>query len=158
MAAPSVTARVIPVGYKLPDGFKTTIAFHVNPAIQLWEKTVEPPGYDGKEAIDTTTMLNTRWRTMAARQLITLAQHTFTFAYDPDFYNGILELINNQSSITVHLPDGSSISFWGFLQGVKFEQNEEGKMPLGTGTIVPTNWDPVNGVEAAPVFTPAGGT
>ncbi len=43
---------------RLDDGYQTLIEFAENPAIKLWEKSVTPPGIDGGDAIDTTTMLH----------------------------------------------------------------------------------------------------
>lgn len=158
MGAPSVTARQVPTGYKLPDGFKTTIAFANKPAVQFWEKTVQPPGFDGGEKIDTTTMLNTTWRTMAARQLKTLTDCEVSAAYDPDVFPDILGLINVPQAITVHFPDNSTLAFYGFLQKFVPDAMEEGKFPEAKLTITPTNWDLSAGTEAAPVFTAATGT
>jgi len=158
MAAPTVTARVKPSGFKLPDGYRSTWAFALKPAIQLWEKTVKPPGVDGGAAIDQTTMHNDAWRTVAPRSLKTLTESSFKFAYDPDAYPDIIAMVNIQQSITCHEPDGSAIAIYGFLQKVEFDPLEEGKQPEGTATVTPTNYDPVNNIEAGPLFVPAAGT
>lgn len=160
MAAPTVTARQLPPGgtYKLPDGFKTTYANAVYPAIQFFEMTVKPPGLDGGDAIQTTTMLNNKWRTYDHRHLLTLDESTITAAYDPDMYSQIILLINQTTSWTVHFPDNSSLAFYAFAQKFEFQELKEGEMPLVNITIRPTNWDPTNFVEADPVYTPASGT
>jgi hypothetical protein len=142
----------------MPDGFSTTICPSSNPAIQFWEKTVKPPGFDGGTSIDTTTMLNKIWRTMDARHLKSLAAGAATCAYDPDFYAGILALLNAPQSWTVHFPSGDSLSFYANLEKAEFQENKEGEMPLVDLTLVPTNWDPAGFVEAGPVYTPAAGT
>ena len=158
MAAPTPTPRVIPVGFKQPDGFKTLITLSSNPAIQLWEKTVKPPGIDGGEKIDTTTMLNTTWRTFAQRQLRTLVDSTAACAYDPDVFTALVAEVNLPQTITITFPDKSTLAFYGFMQKAEAQENKEGEMPMVDVTITPTNWDYVNGVEAAPTFTPAAGT
>jgi hypothetical protein len=158
MAAPVTTTRGSPAGQKLKDGFSTKIAFASNPTIEFWEKTVQPAGMDGGEPIDQTTMHNIAWRFTRPRALKTLTVHTTKAAYDPDFIPDIFALINREDSVTDIFPDGSTLAFYGFLQKIEFDQNEEGKQPECTVTIVPTNYDYVNNVEAAPVFVPAAGT
>lgn len=162
MAAPTVSARVIPTGFKMPEGYPTTIAFAKNTALQFWEVTTQPPGLDGGEPVNNTTMLNSVWRTMRARRLKTLTPIKVTAAYDPDVLDGSINkiqgLINNEGSVTVIFPTTDSISFYGYLQKSEPAENKDGEMPLLTITVVPTNWDPVNNVEAGPVFTNASGT
>jgi hypothetical protein len=102
MGAPTVTARVDPPGIKLDDGHSTTFAFSADANVNLWEKTVTPPGIDGGDEIDTTTMHNNTWRTRAPRQLKTLTEMSCTCAYDPVVYTELLALINVRQSITVH--------------------------------------------------------
>lgn len=158
MAAPAITARVEPTGIMLQDGFPTIIAFAANPSVNLWEVTVKPPGIDGGDAIDVTTMHNTTWRVRRARRLKTLTDSTFTAGYDPNAFAQTLALCNVEGAITIHWPDGGTYSFFGYMQ--KFEPNEvkEGDFPTAQVTIVPTNYDPVGHVEAGPVEVDALGT
>lgn len=158
MAAPTTTARSTPVGYKMPDGWQTLIACSKRPAIQLWEISIKPPGVDGGDPVETTTMHNTVWRTRDRRHLKTLTESTFKAAYDPESWTDILYMINNPDSWTVIYPENSKLAFYGVM--TKFEPDElkEGEMPTATVTITPTNWDYVNYVEAAPVFTDSVGT
>jgi hypothetical protein len=158
MAAPTVVARSTPTGFKMPDGYRALWAFANKPAIQLWEKQVKSPGVDGGEGIDTTTMHNNAYRTKAARHLKTLSDGSFAAAYDPDVIVDILAQTNIEQSITVHFPDNSSWSFWGYMQKWEPAELKEGEFPEATVTIVITNWDPMNFVEAGPVYTPASGT
>jgi hypothetical protein len=158
MAAPALSARSTPSGILLPDGYQTLISFTANTSVSFWEKTVKPPGVDGGDPIQETTMHNTAWRTMAPRALKTLTESTCVCAYDPNLYNQIVSLINVRTSITVHFPDGSTLVFYGFLQ--KFEPSEmkEGDQPEATVTICPTNYDPSAHAEASPVLTSVAGT
>lgn len=158
MAAPTPSARVAPTGIHLEDGFSTLITLATDTNIELWEKTVKPPGIDGGDSIPQTTMHNTAWRTMAPRQLKTLTETTTTCAYDPLIYTSILASVNIPTTITVTFPDGTTLAFYGYLQ--KFEPSDlkEGEQPEATVTITPTNYDPVNHVEAAPVLTNVAGT
>lgn len=158
MAAPVAVARQAPAGIRLDDGFSTKISFAQDPDVSFWEMTVQPPGIDGGDAIETTTMHNTAWRTMSARQLKTLTEASVTAAYDPNVFNNILTLINFETTVTVHFPDGSTLAFYGYLKSFEPGDNTEGEMPEATVTIVPTNYDPVNRVEAAPVLTSVAGT
>lgn len=159
MAAPANTTRSTPTGRKLDEGFPTKIAFSRLAAASFWEKTVQPPGADGGEPVDITTMHNVAWRTRNPRVLIDLMPHTTKVAYDPNFYNQIVNtLINAKGSVTVRFPDGSTLDYFGYLQKFEPDQIEEGKQPEATITIVPTNWDSVNNVESPPVLTSVSGT
>jgi len=158
MAEPTVTSRVVPTGIMLKDGFSTVIAFELDPDVCLWEKTVTPPGEDGGEPIETTTMLNTLWRTFEPRKLLTLTPCEFTAGYDPLAYTQLQSLINKNGSITATLPDGSTISFYGYLQKFDIQSHEEGKMPEANCTIQPTNYDPTAHVEAGPKVVEVSGT
>ena len=150
--------RVTPVGTKLDDGYQTLIAFEADPDISLWEKTVKPPGVDGGDAIETTTMHNTTWRTMAARALKTLTESALTCTYDPLVYDQIVALINVETQLTVAFPDGSTLDFFGYLRTFEPGDNAEGAQPEATCNITPTNLDPNTGNEAGPTFTNNSGT
>jgi hypothetical protein len=159
MAAPVDTTRTTPVGIRLEDGHSTKIAFARDPDVSFWEVEVQPPGLDGGDAINITTMHNTTWRTMAARQLKTLTECSINVAYDPNVYNNILDhLINQEGAITVHFPDGSKLSFFGYLKSFTPQGNQEGNMPTAAISIVPTNYDPVARTEQSPVLTSVSGT
>ena len=159
MAAPATTERVAPAGIRLDDGYQTLIAFALDPDVSFWEKTVKPPGLDGGDAIDTTTMHNVTWRTFAARQLKTLTNAQTKVSYDPNVYNNILSnLINREGAITVHFPDGSTLDFFGFLRTFDPQPLTKGQMPRATVAFTPTNYDPANNVEAGPVLTSVAGT
>lgn len=150
----TTTARQTPGGTKLDDGFSTKIAFAADPDVSFWEKSVKPPGIDGGDAIDTTTMHNTTWRTFAARALRTLTESSITVAYDPKVYDQIVALINVNGWITVHFPDGSILNFVGFLRSFEPGDNSEGAQPEATISITPTNI--LNGVETAPDYSATG--
>jgi hypothetical protein len=158
MAAPTPVPRSTPLGAILKDGFSTKITLTQAPAIVFWEKTVQPPGMDGGEPIEQTTMHNIAYRTMRSRALKTLTPHTTKAAWDPKLYNQLVPAINREDVITITFPNTSTLCFYGYLQKVEFDQMEEGKQPECTVTLVPTNYDPVNFVEEAPVFTLNAGT
>lgn len=158
MAAPATTTRQTPTGYKMPDGYQSFMTFANKPSLKVWERQVKPPGIDGGEPIDTTTMHNTAWRTREPRHLRTLDAANFMAAYDPESYSDLLTLINSNQAITIRFPDNSTLAFFGYLQKVEFGELKEGEMPEMTLSIVPTNWDSANKVEASPVFTGSAGT
>lgn len=159
MVAPTPTARVSPHTNDIPlfDGHSSTITLGLNPDIAFFEKTVTPPGLEGGDPIDTTTMHNTTWRTKAPRALKDLEPITTTAAYDPILYDEILEAINRRDTITVTFSDGSTLCFYGFVQNFKPNELQEGEMPDASITIVPTNQDTA-GVEEGPVLAEASGT
>ena len=119
--------------------------------------TVTPPGIDGGDAVETSTMHNETWRTMSPRHLKTMTDATLTAAYDPAVYDQIVALCNVHTTITIFFPDGSTLAFYGFLRLFEAQEAEEGSMPQCTVTITPTNTDPA-GLEAGPVMTSVAGT
>ena len=158
MAAPATTTRATPGGYRLENGFASKIAFARDSDVSFWETDVTPPSVDGGEAIDITTMFNSAWRTKSPRALKEMGDVTCNAAYDPNVYNQIFELVNQEGSITVHFPDGSKLDFFGYLKSFAPSNSQEGTMPTASITVTVTNWDPVNRVEAAPVLTQVAGT
>lgn len=158
MTAPSPTTRVTPAGRMLEDGYQSLITFAADPDVAFWEKTVQPPGVDGGEKIDVTTMHNVNLRTYAPRNLAEMTDSQFTAAYDPRVLPQILALRNVPTTITIQFPNGDSWAYYGFLQ--KFEPGEltEGEQPEATVTISPTNRDPLTGEEEDPVLTELYGT
>ena len=157
MAAPTATARGTPGGLKLKDGYQSLVTFALNDTIKLFEKTVTPPGFDGGDAIETTTMHNARHRSFASRDLITLTESSFVAAYDPAVIPQILTILNEDDTITVAWSDDSTFAFFGFLQKFEPAEMSEGEQPEATVTIIATNVDS-DGVEQAPVFVEGSGT
>lgn len=160
MSAPVASVRTDPdtVGIKLKDGYQTLVVCALNPAIEFWEKQITPPGIDGGDEIDQTTMLNDEWRTRAPRSLKTLTNCEVTAAYDPVLYTSILAIINRETTWTVIFPDGSTLAFFGFLRNFDPQEVTEGEQPEASITIVPTNFDPVGKVEEDPVMVEVAGT
>lgn len=153
MAAPVTVVRGTPAGYKMPDGYQTEITFQLFPTLAIWEVSAKPPGIDIGEPIPTSTMLNAFWNTTSPRHLRTLTPLTFQCAYDPDVLLTMYSLVGREQSISQLFPEGSNQAFYGFLQKFDPEDLKAGQFPMASCTIVPTNWDPINFVEAGPVFT-----
>lgn len=153
MAAPTATVRLTPAGYKMPDGYQMEIVFASVPNLAIWEKAGKPPGIDGGEPINTSTMINAAWHTMSPRHLKTLTPFTISCAYDPDVLITMYSLVNFKDAITFLFPEASTLAFWGFLQKFEPEELKEGEFPLANCTICPTNWDPNNNTENGPIYT-----
>ena len=155
----SATARGNPHTDDIPlfDGYSTKITLALNDDIAFYEKSVTPPGLEGGDPIDTTTMHNTTWRTKAPRSLVELEAFTITAAYDPILYTEILAAINRRDTITVAFSDGTTIAFYGFVQSFKPNDCAEGAMPDASITIVPTNQGS-DGIESGPVVAEVAGT
>jgi hypothetical protein len=140
----------------LRDGFSTTITL-TGAGITFWEKTVQPVGIDGGEAIDLTTMRNNAVRTKYPRSLYDITSSEINVAYDPTVYNTILASINVNQSIITTFPDGATLTWWGYLQKFAAESLEEGKEPMARITLVPTNLN-ANNAETIPVLAEGSGT
>lgn len=152
MSAPTHTTRVEPTGSRLDDGYRTLITFAVDPDIKIWEKTVTPPGFDGGDPINTTTMHNDDLRTFSPRALSTMTGSKMTVAYDPAAYPQIQAIINVATTVTVAFPNGTKLSFYGFLQTFETGDMAEGAQPEATCVIGVTNQDPSSGAEENPVY------
>lgn len=158
MTAPAKITRVTPTGRRLEDGFRTLIAFAVDPDILLWEISVQPPGVDAGEFINISTQHQTRWRQFATRSLITLTDGSFVAAYDPALIPLLVAIAGVEGAVTILYPNLAALSFYGALRLWDADSMEEGTMPQGTGTVGCTNTDPITGAEEGPVLSapPAG--
>lgn len=157
MGAPTVTTRVYPEHAKMDDGFRTFIVFANKPELAIWERSVQPPGFDGGAMVETQTMHNVEWRTMATRFLKTLTEGQCKFGYSPAALSSILAMINVNQSITIRFPNYSHYAFWGALTKFIPDALEEGKFPEASATVSPTNTDD-SGAEQGPVYLAASGT
>lgn len=158
MAAPTASTRLDPTGIKMEDGYRTLVTFATDRDVRLWERSITPPGLEGGEPIDTTTMHNDVWRSMAPRHLKSMTEFQMECGYDPKCYDELRDLINVETTVTVLFPDTSTLAFYGFLRNFQPNALEEGSFPTATVTVVPTNADPTTGAEEAPVLTSAEST
>lgn len=160
MTAPSATSRVTPSAIPLCDGFSTLFTFAADTDLEIYEVTVQPPGIDGGDPIDSTTMHNSAWRTMCPRQLKTMTEFQITGSYDPIIYTNLDALINVETTGTVTFPDGSTLAFFCFLRSFEISEHTEGERPIVTLNIIPTNEDSTVGnfTEEGPVLTNVAGT
>lgn len=154
MANPANTARVAPAGIILTDGHPSFIAFSVLPNAAFWEREVQPPGLDGGPEIDISSMHNTTWVTVVPQALKTLTKFTISALYDPRILSSLnASLINAPGSITIQFKDLTDYDFWGYCQSGIPQPMVKGQPPMIQLTVVPTNYDPNNRVEAGPVLT-----
>lgn len=158
MAAPTPGTYVAPSGIHLRNGYRTTIGFSADTTIGLWTKTLKPPGMTGLDPIDQTTMHNDAVRTKSAPSLVDFTNATVNCAFDPNLYNEILAMRGTEQTITIFFPDGSTLCFYGYIMSFEINDMQEKQQPTASVQIVPTNWDPVNKVEALPVLTSVAGT
>ena len=158
MAAPTPSAIPSPAGIKLKDGYRCFVTIAASTTIGLWTKEATPPGVDGGESIDQTTMHNDDWVTRAFQSLLDLTESTYKCAYDPAVYTTMVTAANTETTITYHFSDGSTLAFYGGVRKFEFDALVRGQQPTCTVTFTPTNFDPVNKVEAAPVLTSVAGT
>jgi hypothetical protein len=158
MAAPTPTVRQTPTGIMLENGHSSLITILLDPDISFWEIEMTPPGIDGGDEIDVTTMHSDTWRTKAPRTLKDLTESTVTAGYDPLLYTQILAVINRETTITQIWPDGTTLAYYGFVKSFTPNNLVEGEMPQADIVIVPTNRDPSSGAEESPVLTNVAGT
>jgi hypothetical protein len=141
----------------LTDGCPTTVQFFAlgsSVTILLKETSCTPPGIEGGDANDTTTMRNTTWRTKQPKQFIELSDGSAEFQYDPAIYDQILSIINVNGKILWTFPDGSTLEHWGWLKNFTPGPLTEGSMPTASGTIIGGNQDD-EGNEVAPDYAAA---
>lgn len=159
MGSPTHTARSTPGGAKNNDGYQTFLAFSQDPDISVWEKSVQPPGIEGGDPIDTTTMHNSSWRTKVMRALKEMTEFTLTAAYaGATSINQLNAIINQEGAITLHFSNSTRLSFFGALRSVAPQEAAEGAQPEVQLTITPTMTDPSDGSEAGFTYSATAGT
>ncbi len=139
---------------RIDDGHGIQYEFSANPDVNLWEKEVTPPGMDGGEPNNTTTMRNRAWETLAPQKLKTLTESGATVAYAVASYSEFFDMINVNQEITITYPDGGTVQFWGYLQRFVPNAVVRGQQPTANIRVIPTNQDN-DGNEVEPVITPA---
>jgi len=139
---------------RLDDGFSTIITLANVPTIKLYEKEVTPPGFTAGGAIDTTTMRNIAYRTMAPRKLKNLTPVSATVAYATESIEDIWAQIGVNQLVTITYPDKSTITFWGWIEEFTPGNHVEGAQPTATLKVQPGMRDD-DGEETAPVYAEA---
>lgn len=152
MAAPAANARGAVSGVRLDNGFGALIAFASNLTIEIYEKSVQLGAIEGGDPIMTDTHLNTVYITKSPQCLEEWEDVVVIAAYDPAVFSELQALLNDPENITLIYPDGTTLAFWGYLRRIESSPLVKGVQPEITLTIVVTNFDPVNCVEAGPVL------
>lgn len=158
MAAPTPVTAGTPSGVKLRDGFSTRFTHSLIPTVAMWVKSLTPSGLDGGDPVEQKTMHNIRWAPVAPQTLIKSGPITYKVAYDPYVWVSVPPVINKEGIGTILFSDTSTVSYFSYIQ--KFDPGEcvDGTQPDGTMTVICTNWDPVNSVEAGPFVVAAAGS
>lgn len=117
----------------LRDGFRAQISMPLlagQGGIQYHEVTIKLPTVDGRGGIDQSSMRNTWLTTQLPKALITLGEITGSMMYSTEFYFAAMTTINRNQNMTLLLPDGSTFSFWGWLNQIDPTEYKEGERPL----------------------------
>jgi len=136
---------------KMTDGFGAKVTFSGAGSqidVYMFETEVTPPGFSGGGAIDHSTMRNTTYRTKVPKDLIDMSPASFVGGYDPDLYTEILTAINVNQEIVITFADGSTLTFWGWIDEFTPTGMNENEMPTANITIIPSNWN--GSAEQAP--------
>lgn len=141
---------------RLDDGFSTLVTIQNLPTVKLYEKEVTPPGVTGGGAIDTTTMRNTAWRTMAPKALKSLSAVSMVVALATDAIPLVQAQVGVNQLITVTFPDASSFEFFGWIDEFTPGKFAEGEQPTATVTIQPSLIHSLTNDETAPVYNEPG--
>ena len=143
----------------LTDGYGVSITFandaYTMAVLLLDPTSITPPGVDGGEGVDNTTLSNTEVRTKSPRTLKEIVNASFTAAYDPGTYDLIVDAVNVNQLITFTFPDGSTQAVYGFLKAFSPTGLTEGEFPTADCEIVVTNIHDTTGTETSPVTTAA---
>lgn len=158
MALPVIGSRTFPTGVRLDNGYQSLVVFSLDPALNIWEKSVQPPADDGGDPILTDTMLNQERVTKGPQCLISADDAVIVAAYDAGQYSDIVAMINVPQTITYLYPDGSAQAHFGWIRRAERSPLVKGEQPEVTLTIVQSDYDPVNCVESGPVFTDGTGS
>lgn len=158
MAAPTATARGPVGGTRLDNGYQALFSISSNITIEIYEKTITPPAIDGGDPIMTDTMLNEVYITKAPQCLQEWDDVTVVAAYDPAVLSELQAVLNVIQAMTIYYPDGTALTFWGFVRRIESSPLQKNTQPEITLTVVIANWDPNNCVEAGPVLVPGTGS
>lgn len=142
---------------RIDNGFSTTVEFDLNPTLEFYEVEVQPPGWDGGPPINTSTMRNDTLETFSPAALMTMTPITISAAYTADAFHlttGIKSMINVNQEITVSLPNGSTITFWGYVQSWIPPTHSKNVRPMAAIHIQPTNTNNSK-VETLPSYVAA---
>jgi hypothetical protein len=137
---------------EIEDGLGTTITYATS-GFTMRNTTIRVPPIDGGDPIDMTGLDNTEWRIFASRTLKTLEEFTVDGFFNEDVFLG--DHVNTEQSMTITLPTGSTLQFYGYIRRDEPGDFTEGNAVSTSVTIKPTLRNPTTAAETAPVFTQA---
>lgn len=158
MAAPTPTARSTPGGTRLPKGSPSYVTLALDPDIEFYEIAVTPPGYEADPLIEITDQHNEELRTYVPGDLARYTDATITANYDPLVHTRIPTVMNRNQAVTFWWPNGDSVVHYAVPRLLNFGPLQMNTKPELTLTISPTNTDPTDCTEEAPVYTAGSGT
>ena len=126
---------------RIDDGFSTLLEFSGAPTIKLWTKVVKPPGLSGGGAIETKHMQSTRIRTKKPKSLYDITDAEIKAAYDPAVLDTIVAQLQELQELTLTFADGSTWTFWGWLEEFVPGDCEEGAQPEATIKVMASGED-----------------
>lgn len=158
MAAPTPTARATPAGRMLGDGHGTRITLALDTNIEFDEDEVTPPSFKADPPIDRTSNSNVRVRTYSPPLLFMVGPVKASVFYDPLVEAAIVAAICRHDTVTVTFSNGDTWCAFAYLEEFTPGSLRRGDKVKADVTIFITNFDPVNCVEALPVYTAGAGT
>lgn len=115
--------------------------------------TITPPGWDGGDAIDTTTLSNITYKTKMAAKLIDIGNMSFTAELDPTKIHAAP--INSPATIEVDIPEVGVWTFRGHLKSITPNELTVGERATCSGEIIITNTLADGATESAPTWAPS---
>ena len=160
MAAPVKSSRITPTIQAMPDGYKSVVAFSLNPFICLWERAITFSGRDGGEPIPYSSMHSVDYLNFRPRALVKGTDLVMRCGYDPRAFNegdasihqSLDAMLNTDQTITQFFPSGAWVAFFGWLRSAIYNEHTEGNPPEVTITVTPSFWDATNSVAAGPAY------
>jgi len=137
----------------LQEGHGSTLSFasFASLFLKIDPESATPPGVDGGDKIDTTTLSNTNVKTGAPPDLKEITAGSATCSYDPEMLTEAMSAVNVNNLITYTFNNGDSWSFWGYLKSFTPGENATGEKPTADIEIEVTNVNDSD-VETVPVF------
>lgn len=139
-------------------GAPVYIVFASNTALDIWEKGITPGGASMDDRKDNSSFHNTKWRTKTPGRLATAEDITVQAGYDPDQLQDIIDLLGLRDTITLVLPTGTRVAFYGWLDAYSFNEHNENDDPMITLTIAQGHQDWDTCEEEPPVIDAGTGT
>jgi len=138
----------------LKEGLGTTITFAGHTfTLTIDPSSITPPGLDGGDAIDSTSLSNVLYRTKEPKSLIDVTDGGLTVFYDPAAWDDIVSAMNDNVLITVTFSNSDTLAFYGYIKTFEPGESVEGEAPSAEMVVVATAQ--TAGTETAPVYAAA---